>query len=400
MPKFQYKAVDSQGKAVQGTMRAVDEQELHFKLSQENIMLVSAKSLEKTARIHPLKTKELADFCRQVGTLTGAGVTLVRALMIISQDETIKPRERALYSQVLRSVRQGVSLADAMEEQGNGFPALLIHMFRAAESSGGLDKTAMRMAEHFDKQYKMEGKVKNATLYPKILGSIIVIVVFFLFTFILPQFEDLFAQMEKLPVITRILFFISNLIKNRWMLLLVLLFFVIVGLRLVLMQPKVIWLMDKIRVRMPVIGVLQKKVYTARFARTLSSLYAAGIPIVTVLQVGRKTIGNTYIEGQFDRVISEVRAGGTLSDALEKVDGFVKKMAAAVRVGEETGSMDTMLDSNADAMEYEAEMAIQKMVSFMEPMMIVVMGVIVAVVMMGVLMPIYGSYDAIGATTY
>lgn len=400
MPKFQYKAVDSEGKQVQGTLRAIDEQDLHLKLSQEKIMLVSAKSMEKTARIRALKTKELSDFCRQIGTLTGAGVTLVRSLMIISQDETITPKERALYSGILRSVRQGISLADAMEEQGSGFPPLLIHMFRAAESSGGLDKTAMRMADHYDKQYKMEGKVKSATLYPKILGGVIVIVVVFMFAFILPQFEDLFSQMEELPVITRFLFFMTNLVKTKWLLLLVVIFFAVMALRLIFSLPKVVWWVDKMKVHMPVMGVLQKKVYTARFARTLSSLYVAGIPIVTVLQVGRNTIGNTYIEGQFDQVISQVRAGGTLSDALEQVDGFVKKMASAIRVGEETGSMDTMLDSNADAMEYEAEMAIQKMVSFMEPAMIIVMGIIVATVMLGVMMPIYGSYDAIGASTY
>lgn len=176
--------------------------------------------------------------------------------------------------------------------------------------------------------------------------------------------------------------------------------FAVLALRVILTIPKVIWFIDKMKVKMPLIGVLQRKIYTARFARTMSSLYAAGIPIVTVLQVGRKTIGNAYIEGQFDQVISQVRAGGTLSEALEQVDGFVKKMAAAIRVGEETGSMDTMLDSNADAMEYEAEMATQKMVSFMEPAMIIVMGVIVAIVMLGVMMPLYGSYESMGASTY
>lgn len=214
MPRFQYRAVNKEGKQVQGTMRALDELELHLKLSQEGIMLVSAKSLEKKARIHALKTRELSDFCRQIGTLTGAGVSLVRALTIISQDETIKPREREIYTGVLRSVRQGISLADAMDEHGSAFPPLLIHMFHAAESSGGLDKTAMRMAQHFDKQYKMEGKVKSAMVYPKLLGGVICVVIFFMFTFILPQFEDLFSQMEELPAITRFLFFVTGLVRK------------------------------------------------------------------------------------------------------------------------------------------------------------------------------------------
>lgn len=400
MPRFQYKGVNGEGKQLQGTMRALDELDLHVRLNQEGILLVSAKSLEKKTRARALKTKDLADFCRQIGTLTGAGVSLVRALTIISQDETIHPRERGIYTTVLRNVRQGVSLADAMDEQGSAFPALLIHMFHAAESSGGLDRTAMRMAVHYDKQYRTEGKVRSAMVYPKILGCVIGIVILFMFTFIMPQFEDLFSQMEELPAITRFLFFLTGLVKTKWPFLIGVTVFAVLALRLVFSLPKVVWYVDKCKVKLPMIGILQKKIYTARFARTVSSLYVAGIPIVTVLQVARKTIGNAYIEGQFDQVIAQVRAGGTLSDALEQVDGFVKKMAAAIRVGEETGSMDTMLDSNADAMEYEAEMATQKMVSLMEPLMIIVMGIIIAVVMLGVMMPLYGSYDAIGAGTY
>ena len=141
-------------------------------------------------------------------------------------------------------------------------------------------------------------------------------------------------------------------------------------------------------------------IYTARFARTISSLYSSGIPIVQALQIGRKTIGNTYIDSQFDDAVAKVRSGGNLSDALDNIKGFTKKLTSAVRVGEETGSLDTMLNSIADSMEYESNMAVDRMVATLEPVLIVLMAIIVGFIMISVLMPIYGSYDAISNSGY
>lgn len=149
------------------------------------------------------------------------------------------------------------------------------------------------------------------------------------------------------------------------------------------------------RLHMPVFGKLQKVICTARFARTLSSLYSAGIPIVPALQIARNTVGNDYIDLQFDEVIPYVRAGNNLSDGLDMVDGFVKKLSDTIRVGEETGSLDSMLLATADAMEFDADIAINKMVSYVEPIMLIIMGIVVAFVMVAVFSALYGSYDSI-----
>jgi type IV pilus assembly protein PilC len=146
-------------------------------------------------------------------------------------------------------------------------------------------------------------------------------------------------------------------------------------------------------------GKLLQIIYTARFARTLSSLYSAGISIINCLTIAKNTIGNVYIESQFDSVIAEIRAGGNLSEAIDKVDGFTKKLSSSIMVGEETGALDTMLTSIADQMEYESEMALSKLVSYLEPVMIVVMAVIVGFIMISVIQPIYGSYQTI-STSY
>ena len=152
-------------------------------------------------------------------------------------------------------------------------------------------------------------------------------------------------------------------------------------------------------IHMPVFGKLQKAIYTARFARTLCSLYGSGLPIISSLAIARHTVGNVYIDTQFDEVIAFVRAGGTLSEGLEMIDGFTKKLIASIKIGEETGHLESMLESTADNLDYEAEVAINKMVSMIEPLMLVVMALVVGYVMIAVMLPIYNGYDSVSANT-
>lgn len=400
MPKYVYKAKTEEGEKISGQMQAMDENDLHLKLRQQNKYLISAKRAEEVQRIHKIKAKYLSEFCRQIGTLSASGVSLVRALNIIAQDESNKKNEKTAYENILRQVRQGKALSEAMEDQDEAFPELLINMVRSAETAGNLDETSMRMADYYDKQFRMHSKISNATLYPKILSFVIVVVVIFMLGYILPQFQDLFAQMEELPLPTKILFAMSDGVKEHWLMLLILLAILVPLLMFVAHIPKVRLQLDQMKLHTPIFGKLLKIVYTARFARTISSLYASGIPIVQALQIARKTIGNTYIDSQFDEAVAKIRTGGNLSDALDAVDGFTKKLTSAVRVGKETGSLDSMLNSIADSMEFESNMAIDKMVATLEPVLIVVMAIIVGFIMVSVLMPIYGSYDAISNSGY
>lgn len=400
MPKYIYKAKTEEGEQISGRMQAMDENDLHLKLRQESKYLITAKREEDVQRVHKIKAKYLADFCRQIGTLSASGVSLVRALNIIAQDESNKKNEKTIFENILRQVRQGKALSEAMEEQGEAFPELLINMVRSAETAGNLDETSMRMADYYDKQFRMHSKISNATLYPKILSFVIVVVVIFMLSYILPQFQELFDQMEVLPLPTRILFAMSDGIREHWLILIILSAILIPLMIFVAHVPQVKLQLDRVKLHVPVFGKLLKIIYTARFARTISSLYSSGIPIVQALQIARRTIGNTYIDSQFDEAVSRIRTGGNLSDSLDLVDGFTKKLTSAIRVGEETGSLDTMLNSIADSMEFESNMAIDKMVAALEPILIIVMAIIVGFIMVSVLMPIYGSYDAISNSGY
>lgn len=400
MALYKYKARDRSGRRVSGKMEAADEIQLHNALREKDLYLIYCERREGSGRMRRLKSKQAAEFCRSLGTLLGAGVSLVRALSIVCQEETNTAGQAKLYDAVLRSVRQGNPMSDAMQEQGDAFPVLLIYMVRSAEAGGNMDSVMLRMADHYQKEARLRSKVISALTYPCVLAVLIVAVVLIIFTFVIPQFQSMFERMESLPLSTRLVMGFSDGLKAYWFPILLGLFFFGILSAFVKNRPAVRLWRDKRKVHLPVFGRLLRSIYTARFGRTLSSLYSAGLPLVTALQVARSTVGNTYIESQFDKVISQVRSGGALSEGLDRVDGFNRKLAASIRVGEETGSLDTMLDSIADTLDYEAEQAMSRMVTFIEPAMIVVMAVVIGFVIISVVQPIYGSYNTIEYSTY
>lgn len=396
MAKYQYEALDRNGKLNSGIMSAFDEDELYRHLKEEGLYLVHVDDGTQDQRNRLLSPLMLSEFNREMGDMLHAGVTLVRALTILSQEETRTKRERKILAGVLKLIRQGESVADAMEQQGGAFPVLMINMYRAAETSGNLANTASRLAVHYEKEHQLNSKVRGATIYPKILCTLVVIVLIFIMSVILPQLTGLFSAMDELPLPTRILFGIGDFVGTHVRLLLCAAVVILMIVLMLKRMPGYQMLTDKWKIRMPVIGKLLMVVYTARFSRSLSSLYSAGIPIITAMQVAKRTIGNTYVEKQLERSVAELRAGKPLSEAVEQVDGLRKKLASVIRVGEESGDLVQMLDSLADSFDYESEMAVSRMISLLEPTLIVLMALVIGFIMIAVMLPIYQSYSAIG----
>ncbi len=231
--------------------------------------------------------------------------------------------------------------------------------------------------------------------YPIILGCLAIAVVIVLVTFVLPQFSDLFANMDSLPGTTLALMAASDFMTSKWYVVLMAVIALVIAIQAVLRVAEVKFALDKLSLSIPVFGRLNSVICTARFARTLSSLYSSGMPIVQALTVARGTIGSVYLNSQFDLVLAAVRQGANLSDALEQVDGFVRKLVSSIRIGEETGQLDAMLDSVADAMDYDAREASKRMMTFLEPMLIIIMAFVVGFIIVAVMSPIIGSYGAI-----
>lgn len=394
MARFKYVAKDMSGKVHKGTVEAASENALTQQLREENLYLVEAKDLNGAKKHKKLKAKQLAAFCRELSTLLASGVTLVRALDIISEQEGMNKDERDIYKDVLQDLKRGISLSGAMESK-ECFPDLMIGMIRSGEGSGNLDLVTQRLSIQYEKDYKLTQQVKSAMTYPCILLVLCVVIVILIVTFILPQFQSLFDQMESLPMITNILIAVSNFLVQKWYIALLTVAVIVALIRIIVGIPAVRRGVDWMKVHMWGFGKLFKVVYTARFARTLSSLYSSGMPLVSAVGVAAKTIGNGYVESQFDEVITMVRGGVPLSQGLREVDGLLKKLSSTILVGEESGRLDVMLDSIAETLEADAEQATKRMVTLLEPILIIFMALIVGCIMIGVMLPIYQSYSAI-----
>ena len=339
-----------------------------------------------------LKPQQLAEFCRQVGAMQSAGVPQASAMEILRKG-TEKKSIRNLYGQLQNLMEQGMSFSDALEETGV-FPEFLLHMFRAAEAGGKLESTAEHMADCYKKEHRIKNQIRTATLYPKLLCIVSLVVVLTIFLVVIPTVESLFEGMD-LPLLTKVLLIISRLLCEHWRIGLVFLVSALLLVGYLSGKPKVIWMKDRLKVKAPVVGKYYRVIYTSRFARSESGLYSSGLPLVEGLEIAARTIGNRYLEGQFEHVIRMIRGGKSLSHAIESVDGMDKKLASVIFVGEETGRLDEMLEHIADGYEHDAEVAIQRLVAMIEPVMIVIMGVVIGAILLGIMMPMWSMYEYI-----
>ncbi len=392
--RYRYVALDKDGKTVRGTANAADPDALYDYLLSGGLYMQSATKIGGTKRKVKISAKQLSEFCLQLSQLLASGISLVRALTIVSEEEELKPDIRGVYESLLAELRKGTVLSVALDMQ-DAFPPLMIAMIRAGEETGSLDKVTARLSVHYEKEHQLNQQVKSAMTYPCVLGVLAVGVVIILMTFVLPQFGDLFDMMEELPAMTLFLMDFSDFLIHKWYVVLIVAVLIAVAIRILWSVPGIKLIIDRTVLEIPLIGPMNRVICTARFARTLSSLYSSGVPIVVALQTGRDTVGNSYIAAQFDRAITEIRSGVNLSVALEPIDGFHRKLTSTIRVGEETGQLDAMLNSVADAMEYDSQQASLRIMKILEPAMIVFMAGVVGFIMIAVMSPIMQSYGAI-----
>lgn len=393
MSLYKYTAKTLEGKVRRGTLEAADENRLSTRLRADGLFLISCQ-VKKADHVYVrLKAQELSDFSRQIGTMLSSGISLLRAVSIISQRD-LKPYVRAVYQNVYRALQTGVTLGDAMSQQNGAFPELLINMYYAGESSGKLDQTAMKMAVHYEKEHRLHTKIRNAMVYPLILLGVTVVVMIGIFTLVLPNFFEVFNGME-LPLITRVIMAISNGLVKHWFWILMFVIGLVLAISALRTMLPVRHRIDQFKLQLPAVGKPLKIIYTARFARTLSSLYSSGLSMLNALSISRETIGNRFVSDQFDKVLSAVRQGTALSAAISTVNGFDSKLAATIMVGEESGKLDDMLESVADSFDYESEMATQRLTTILEPILIILMAVLIGAIMISVLLPIVDMYQTI-----
>ncbi len=394
MAQYQYAAKNMEGRVLRGRMEAVNENALQQQLKEQGLYLIKVKNVSEAKEQRKLSSRQIAEFCREMSALLSSGVSIVRGLEIIADEEGVPESVKSIYREMLAELKRGTSLSEAMEMR-RCFPELMLGMIRSGEGSGNIDEVMDRLALHYERDNRLKQQVQSAMTYPIVLVVMSVAVVILIVTFILPQFDELFSQMESLPLPTEILMAFSDFLIHKWYLALLIVLIIWIVLRILSKIHAIRRTMDYIKVHFPVAGKLNKVIYTARFARTLSSLYSSGMPIVAALQTAGDTIGNIYVEEQFVQVASQVRSGIPLSQALREVDGIQRKLSSTILVGEESGRLDTVLDSIALTMEEEAEAATKRLVTMLEPVMICILAVMVGFIIIAVMLPIYQSYSAI-----
>lgn len=393
MANFRYSAKNMEGKTIRGTIEASGLPNLQQQLKEQGLFLIEAK--EREAKRHKkIGPRQLSEFCKELSALLSAGISIVRALEIVAEEEGTPKAVRNIYQELLSDLKRGVSLSESMEEK-ECFPGLMVGMVRSGEGSGNMDMVMERLSLHYNKENRLKQQVTSAMAYPMVLLGMSVAVVILIVTFILPQFEELFSEMERLPLPTELLMACSDFLIHEWYLAILAVFLLAVILRTLGRIRKVRRMLDYWKVHFPAVGKLNQVIYTARFSRTLSSLYSSGMPVVFALQTAGETIGNEYIKEQIPKIASSVRSGVPLSQALLEVDGFLRKLSSTILVGEESGRLDQMLDSIALAMEEEAEAATKRLVTLLEPAMICIMALLVGFIIVAVMLPIYESYGTI-----
>lgn len=396
MKSFSYVAQDAKGNTVKGVIVADNEQQFMAKMKEKGLYCKDFKESDSdnSKSIYKFNTKELAFCCRQLAAMLTSGLTLVKAIDILCREQE-KEKARAIWQDIYENVQKGESFSSSLEMYQGSFPDFLISMVGAGESSGSLDVIMQRMSDHYAKENKLKNTIKSAMVYPIILLVLCVVIVIFLFTFIMPTFLDMYEDPASMPFLTKIMGNISDFITTKWYILIILVVGAVFGIRYALKVPSMRLKFDRLMIKAPSIGPLITKIYTGRFARTLSSLYSSGIPMVECLQRASAVLGNSYIDQCFEDVVDEVKQGETLSSSITRTGIFEPMFCSIIYVGEEAGALDAILEKTSDYYEEESDSAVQRLVSMVEPLLIIFLGVIIGMVVCAIYPALYGSMDAV-----
>ena len=395
MSRYNYTALDLTSKKITGEIDARDEEDLRTLLRAQDLVPTKYSINEDKTTGFRMKASDIGEFSRQIASMLASGITILRAMEIL-KDRDFSPKIVKVYEKLHRDVQMGCTLSEAMRLQNNVFPELLANMYASGEASGQLERVANKMATHYEKEHRLNSRVKAAMTYPVILLVTTVVVILLLFILILPNFFSFFEDAE-MPPITQFMLNVSKFLQNYW-------FYVIIGVLALIFLYKTLMTIgsvkhffDRFILKMIAVGKLLKIIYTARFSRTLSSLYSSGIPMIKALEITSTIVNNKYIADQFPEVITDVRNGEPLSDSIGRVDGFDSKLTTTMMIGEESGRLDSMLESTAESFDYESEIALDKLVQLIQPVMIIILAVVIGLVMLSVMLPMLNIYDSVGA---
>jgi type IV pilus assembly protein PilC len=401
MASYVFKAMDLTGAKATGEVEADNKQIVSDQLKSRGLIVldISAKHQSREINIdlfNKLSATDLAIMTRQLATMVQSGMTILRALYVLEAQTENKILMEAIVG-VRKDVEAGLPLSDALERHPKIFDPLFVSMTRAGETGGMLDEALIRVADQLEKADSLRRQVKSAMMYPAVVLTFAGAVLLALVAFLVPVFIGVFKQFGGgLPPITKVTVMLSQFITGYWYVMIALTFATVYSFR---KWKRSEWgrpQWDRFRLRVPMkIGDIVQKVALARWSRTLSALVSAGVPLLQALDITGKTAGNNVIEQAMAGVIESVKSGGTIADPLKESPVFPAMVSHMVSVGEETGSLDTMLSKIADFYEDQVDAAVKALTSILEPVMIVIVGGIVGFIVISMYLPLFKVYDSI-----
>src|SRR6056297_1901803 len=402
MPNFNYTALDDRGKKISGSYNTSSTSDVIEMLKSKKYIPVDIKEKKSSSMelgsfdiLSKVKIKDLAVFCRQFQVMLNAGVTIVSSLDIL-QAQTDKKVFKTIIQDLFEKVQKGATFSEALKSHKDVFPEIMISMVEAGEVSGNLDVIMERLSTHFEKEFKIENKVKGAMIYPIILVIAIVAVVSFLLVFVMPMFIGMFSGAGvELPMLTQVLLNISTFLRTRWYIVIGVIAAVVFIYRWLMKEERNRVRRDKFKLKIPVIKDVQVKVASSRFTRTLSTLLGSGVELMKSIEIVSRVTGNAYIATTLVQVKEDLRKGGALSEPLRRYNIFPPMIPAMINIGEESGAIDEVLDKTANFYDEEVDAAINRMTTMLEPIMIVVMAVIVGFVVIAMLLPMFDMVNTV-----
>lgn len=391
MKNFVWKGKTRQGKSQTGQITANTKEEVIETLRKQKIIVTSVKPKAKEIKLPTIgtgvKQAELGVFTRQLSVMIDAGLPIVQCLDILAGSQDNKRFQEILYK-VKANVEEGLTFADSLRKFPKVFDALYCNLIEAGETGGIMDTILQRLSTYIEKSVALKRQVKSAMTYPAVIISIAVIVVIVLMIWVIPTFAEIFTGLgAELPGMTLFVINLSHFVKSYILIIIA----VIIGIGVMLYyyyQTKSgRLLMDKILLNAPIFGELTRKIVIARFSRTLGTLISSGVSILDALEITARTSGNAIIEKAILQVRESISEGKTIAEPLRETDQFPPMVVSMVGVGEQTGALDTMLQKIADFYEEEVDVAVANLTALMEPLMIVVLGVIIGFIVIAMYMP-------------
>lgn len=402
IPDFQYKAINISGEIIEGVFEARTRRDVQEMIRQKAFFPLEIKEhkykkdIKDLFVISKVSSREISIFCNQFSTIIKAGIPVAQCLYILIEQTTNTTLRKGLES-IYEGVQKGESLSEGMRKYGEPFPSILINMIEAGEVSGTLDTSLERMSEHFEKEYKLKQKVKNALSYPSVVLITTIGIIYFLMTKIVPTFIGIFESSNaSLPLATRLLLAISNYLANSGIIITLFISLMFIILKIVVSKGFGRYLFHKTILKLPFIGKLQTQIISAKFTRTMSTLITSGVSLTNALEITAKITGNSVAEQGILKAEEQVKQGKGLNRPLSTLKLFPPIVIHMISIGEESGSLDEMLKKTAEFYEAEVDNSIQKMTAMFEPIIIVILGGIIGFIVISIALPMFEVVQLVG----